>query len=72
MMFLENVFEKVRRHPKRIVFPEGEDLRVIQAAVAFFEERLGTPVLLGHEKTIRELARRHRISLDHVLVLEPA
>ncbi len=72
MTFLENLFSKVQRHPKRIVFPEGEDLRVIQAAASFFEEKLGTPILLGDEKIIRELARRARIRLDHVLVLNPA
>jgi len=72
MTFLENLFDKVQRHPKRIVFPEGEDLRIIQAASSFYEEKLGVPILLGNEKNIRELARRARIRLDHVLVLNPA
>lgn len=72
MTFLENLFSKVQRHPKRIVFPEGDDLRVIQAAAGFYEERLGIPILLGNERKIRELARRARIPLDHVLVLNPA
>lgn len=72
MTFLENLFHKVQRHPKRIVFPEGEDLRVIEAAAGFYEEKLGVPILLGNERKIRECARRARIRLDHVMVINPA
>ena len=37
MKFIESVYEKLRRHPKRIVFPEGDDPRVVRAAQVFYE-----------------------------------
>jgi phosphotransacetylase len=31
MRFIGSVIEKLRRHPKRVVFPEGEELRILEA-----------------------------------------
>jgi len=43
---------RVRREPKRVVFAEGEEEKVVRAAVAFQDQGLGTPVLLGREDII--------------------
>ena len=43
---LQNVFERLRRSPKRVVFAEGEEEQVIRAAASFVHERLGTAVQL--------------------------
>ena len=43
MRFIGSVIEKLQRHPKRIVFPEGTEPRVIQAARQFYALRLGAP-----------------------------
>ena len=42
----ENLKDRARSHPKRIVFPEGNDPRVIAAARQLSEERLLEPILL--------------------------
>lgn len=42
----ENLKERARSNPKRIVFPEGNDPRVIAAAQTLREERLAEPILL--------------------------
>ena len=47
MRFIGNIIEKLQRHPKRIVFPEGLEPRVLQAARQFYSLRLGAPILLG-------------------------
>ena len=47
MRFIGSVIEKLQRHPKRIVFPEGGEPRVLQAARQFHALRLGIPILLG-------------------------
>ena len=47
MRFIGNMIEKLQRHPKRIVFPEGTEPRVLQAARQFYSLRLGAPILLG-------------------------
>ncbi len=71
MSFIESVYEKLRRHPKRIVFPEGDDPRVLRAAQKFYEEDLGVPVLLGHRDVIEKVALAEKVSLDHVAIIHP-
>ncbi|MFM8718598.1 MAG: phosphate acyltransferase [Chthoniobacterales bacterium] len=71
MSFIESVFSRLRRHPKRIVFPEGENLRVLMAGRRFYELGLGVPILLGRRAVIEDLARRERIPFDHLGVINP-
>ena len=52
--WLQATFEKVRQNPKRVVFAEGEDAAVIRAANQFLTLGLGTPVLVGRERQIRD------------------
>lgn len=72
MGFIETVFEKLRRHPKRIVFPDGETEIVIRAAEKFYQRDLGIPVLLGRRNIIEHIASTHGIDLDHVAIVNPA
>ncbi len=45
--FIEQLKERARATPRRIVFPEGDDERVIEAARRLKEERLAEPVLIA-------------------------
>src|SRR5678816_2353519 len=72
MKFIESVFHKLQRHPKRIVFPEGTEPRVLRAAERFVTLKLGTPVLLGNKAAIEKAAADEGTSLDHVMVIDPA
>jgi malate dehydrogenase (oxaloacetate-decarboxylating)(NADP+) len=47
------IFEKVRMHPKRIVFAEGEEEKTIRAALQYAGSGYGEPVLIGREDRIR-------------------
>ncbi|HEV8678624.1 MAG TPA: NADP-dependent malic enzyme, partial [Stellaceae bacterium] len=51
---LEFIFEKVRAHPQRVVFAEGEEEKTIRAALLFAESGYGNPVLIGRDERIRE------------------
>jgi len=65
---LQLIFEKVRSNPRRVVFAEGEEEKIIRAAVLFRSSGYGTPVLIGRENRIAET--RHRIGLDESVDLE--
>ena len=71
MSFLQSVYAKLRRHPKRIVFPDGTDLRVIRAARMFNDHGLGVAVLIGKRDEIQQLAAAHQISLEKVAIVDP-
>jgi len=51
---LQFIFEKVRGNPKRVVFAEGEEEKVIRAAIAFQSAGYGKAVLVGREERIHE------------------
>src|SRR5438067_9654480 len=71
MRFIGSVIEKLQRHPKRIVFPEGTEPRVLQAARQFYSLRLGAPILLGDRTKIKELAEALNVSLEGIRVINP-
>jgi phosphate acetyltransferase len=72
MRFIESVFEKLKRHPKRIVFPEGAEPRVLEAAGRFNRMQLGAPILLGDIDEIEKKASQYGIDLTRVGVIDPA
>jgi malate dehydrogenase (oxaloacetate-decarboxylating)(NADP+) len=61
---LQRLYERVRRHPRRVVFAEGEEEQVMRAAVSYVNQRLGTACLLGREEQMRETAKQAGIDLD--------
>ncbi|WP_417410714.1 NADP-dependent malic enzyme [Hoeflea sp.] len=61
---LQRLYERVRRHPKRVVFAEGEEEQVMRAAVSYVNQKLGTACLLGREEQMRETAKQAGIDLD--------
>ncbi len=71
MSFLQSVYSKLRRHPKRIVFPDGNDPRVIRAARMFNDRELGVAVLIGNRAEIGRIAAANNISLDLIAIIDP-
>ncbi|RME33879.1 MAG: NADP-dependent malic enzyme [Gammaproteobacteria bacterium] len=69
---MKPVFERVRRDPKRIVFAEGEEPRVLQAAEQMVDQGLARPVLVGRERYVtgrlRELGLRLEPGRDFDLI----
>lgn len=61
---MQNIFERVRREPKRVVFAEGEEEQVIRAAHSFVNQGLGTAVLVGREDRVRAVAERAGVELS--------
>ncbi len=50
---LDGIMERVRAQPKRVVFAEGEEEKIVRAAVAFRNAGYGTPILIGREDRVR-------------------
>ena len=71
MRFIGNVIEKLQRHPKRVVFPEGEEPRILQAARQFYALRLGAPIVLGDAAKIKAVAEGLNIPLEGIRVINP-
>ena len=63
--------EQLRNHPKRVVFTEGEDIRVIKAAAQFVALEAISPILLGNPQHIKALAAEHNIPMNFIRVIDP-
>jgi malate dehydrogenase (oxaloacetate-decarboxylating)(NADP+) len=61
---LQTVYAHVRANPKRVVFAEGEEDRMIRAANAFAASGLGTAILVGRESVIEDTLRASGIELS--------
>src|SRR5687767_2163150 len=60
---LQQVFSRLRRQPKRVVFAEGEEEQVIRAAASFVQQGLGTAQLVGREDRVRATAEELGVEL---------
>jgi phosphotransacetylase len=67
----KHFIEQLQRHPKRVVFTEGEDLRVIRAAARLVALEAVVPILIGRAERIRAMAGQNHISLEFVRVIDP-
>ncbi len=62
---------KARQDPKRIVFADAENAKILKTAQLVLEEKVGFPMLLGNEKNIREIAALQSIDLDGIPIIDP-
>jgi malate dehydrogenase (oxaloacetate-decarboxylating)(NADP+) len=62
---------KAKRQPKRIVFPEGDQDKIIRAAKILAEEKIARPILLGNEAQIRQKLSDHDVHSDLITIVEP-
>ena len=62
MSLMQGINAKVRKNPKKVIFAEGEDENMLKAAIEFGRNKLGTPILIGAEKRIKEQLKN--IGLD--------
>ncbi len=69
---LEAIADSVRNNPKRVVFAEGEEEKVIRAAIAFRNAGYGTPVLVGREDRITAITAALGIPLPDGIEIQNA
>jgi malate dehydrogenase (oxaloacetate-decarboxylating)(NADP+) len=62
---------KARQDPKRIVFAEADNQKILKAAQIAFEEGIAYPILLGDEKKIRSIAQQHNIDIEGMPIIDP-
>ena len=62
MSIMQGINAQIKKQPKTVVFAEGEDQNMLKAAVAYKNSRLGTPILIGNEKRVKEQLKE--IGLD--------
>ena len=69
---MRGLINRAQRAPKRIVFPEGEEPKIMRAASILVDDGIAHPVLLGNRERIEQLAAQHRIPLADIVIDDPA
>lgn len=69
--FTRPLLEQLKRHPKRIVFPEGEDIRVLRVAERLVKEGAVAPILIGNRERIVKMAEDNGISMKFIRITTP-
>jgi malate dehydrogenase (oxaloacetate-decarboxylating)(NADP+) len=66
------VIHKAQQAPKRIVFPEGTEEKILRATQIVIDEEIAKPILLGDEQVIRQKIKMLDLDLEGVEIINPA
>jgi len=62
---------KAKSNPKRVVFADADNVKILKAAQIVYDEGLAFPILLGNEKKIKALAEANGIDLIDIPIIDP-
>jgi malate dehydrogenase (oxaloacetate-decarboxylating)(NADP+) len=68
---MRSMIHKAQRAPKRVVFTEGEEGKILRACQILIDENIAHPILLGSEEIIRAKAAELHLHLNGVKVVDP-
>ena len=72
MALIEELKVKVRESKPEIVFPEGNDRRILRAAIRLNEDGDIKPIVLGDKKELEALAEKEGVKLGDLEILDPS
>jgi phosphate acetyltransferase len=72
MDIAQKLRDLAKKNPRRIVLPEGDEPRTIQAAAFLHKETLAKPILLGDPDKIRSVASKEKADISEVPIVDPA
>ncbi len=65
-----SIRQKARMDPKRILFAEANNFKILKAAQFVYREKIAKPILLGNEKIIKELIEENQLDLENVPIID--
>ncbi|HET9454747.1 MAG TPA: NADP-dependent malic enzyme [Gemmatimonadaceae bacterium] len=69
---MRGIMNRASQQPQRVVFPEGEEPKVVRAAAILVDDGIAKPVLLGDRAKIEAIAESANISLEDIQIEDPA
>lgn len=69
---LRYIANRVKKDPVRVVYPEGDNKKVVRAAIRVMEENLAIPVLLGNRPEIEKMLENQGIIDQRIEIIDPA
>jgi malate dehydrogenase (oxaloacetate-decarboxylating)(NADP+) len=69
--FIRVIGSKARRNPKRVVFAEADNYKILRAAQIVKDEGIAFPILLGDKNKIEQIIRENNIRISDVPIINP-
>ncbi|HEV3484124.1 MAG TPA: phosphate acyltransferase, partial [Vicinamibacterales bacterium] len=67
---MHDIYGRARKNPKRIVFPEGDQEKIIRAAKILIDEGLAHPILLVRREEIDALLQKYNIDDSKITIID--
>jgi malate dehydrogenase (oxaloacetate-decarboxylating)(NADP+) len=67
---MHGVYDQAKRDPKRIVFPEGDQEKIVRAARILIDEGLAHPILLVKREVVAPLLEKHHIDPSKLTIID--
>ena len=68
---IRNITDKAQRSPKRVVFSEADNIKILKAAQTAYEEGVAFPILLGKKAVISSLIEEYELDFQDVEIIDP-
>lgn len=68
---IRQIKARAMKNPKRVVFAEAENYKILKAAEIVLDDGIATPILLGSKEVIHELIEQHDLELEGVEIIDP-
>jgi len=68
---IRRTIEKAKSNPRRIVFPEGNQIKILKAAQILVEDKIADPILLGNKNEILKVIEEHHIDSTSFTIIDP-
>lgn len=69
---IRQIKDRAKNQPKRVIFAEAENYKILKAAEIVLEERIAIPILLGNSEKIKKLISEYDLELPDVSIIDPA
>ena len=69
---IRGIINRAVRDPRRVVFPEGEEPKILRAARMIVDDGIAYPILLGNRQVIEQNAAAAVISLEDIVIEDPS
>ena len=69
--FVNRLMIKAKRGPKKVVFAEADNVRILRAAQGCYNDKIATPILLGKPEVIESMMAENNIQIPGVVIIDP-
>ncbi len=69
--FIRAIADKAKQSPKRVVFAEADNYKILRAAQIVKDDGIAIPILLGNKVKIQAILEEHNIKMGEVIIIDP-